>query len=105
MRDLRAIPAVLDLIVGKWREGIFSMGSLNRRSAAAFVEKFAQALNAIDTASSDKVVEIVRDCSFVYLFVIFVQNTVPKENLLKNLDTLLFIETYHVDLNVNTMTR
>ena len=95
---------MLDLIVGKWREGIFSMGSLNRRSAAAFVEKFAQALNAIDTASSDKVVEIIRGCLFVYLL-FFVQNTVPKENLLKNLDTLLFIETYHVDLNVNTMTR
>jgi hypothetical protein len=55
LRDLRAIPAVLDLIVGKWREGIFSIGSLNRRAAAAFVEKFAEALAAIDSSSSDKV--------------------------------------------------
>jgi hypothetical protein len=62
---------VLDLIVGKWREGIFSMGSLNRRSAAAFVEKFALALNAIDSASSDKVLEGIFPCTECFYFANF----------------------------------
>ncbi len=44
LADLRAIPAVLDVIVNKWRDGVFAAGSLNRRTAAAFVDKLKRSL-------------------------------------------------------------
>lgn len=35
---------MLDKIVGNWRDGVFSVGSLNRRSAACLVDKLSSAL-------------------------------------------------------------
>ena len=44
LADLRAIPAVLEAVVGKWRDGVFAAGSLNRRAAAAFADKLKRSL-------------------------------------------------------------
>jgi len=50
LSDIRSIPFVLDLIISKWRDGVFSSQSLNRRSAAAFSEALFKAVT--DTTKS-----------------------------------------------------
>eukprot|EP00615_Pteridomonas_danica_P011780 CAMPEP_0114331576 /NCGR_PEP_ID=MMETSP0101-20121206/2506_1 /TAXON_ID=38822 ORGANISM="Pteridomonas danica, Strain PT" /NCGR_SAMPLE_ID=MMETSP0101 /ASSEMBLY_ACC=CAM_ASM_000211 /LENGTH=1431 /DNA_ID=CAMNT_0001461959 /DNA_START=122 /DNA_END=4417 /DNA_ORIENTATION=+ len=46
LEDIRAIPSVLDAIVGKWRDGVFSSSSKNRASAKQFVKKMGEAMES-----------------------------------------------------------
>lgn len=46
LEDLRAVPAVLEQIVNKWRDGVFGSTSKNRITASRFTDKLTKAMQS-----------------------------------------------------------